>query len=213
DSERITFGIPANWRLTNGAEIQLSLTVSPSSERVGTDPNTVRGYGSIRVIFNDFLLGIIYLSEVGDVVVNFPIPTEALPSSRSDGLMEIDLEFNSGVCDLEENTIVVVHSYSMINLPFVTATSDTSLINFPRPIFSESFIPESAVVVIPDSPSALELQSALTASAGFGVLTSSDFNISLTTLNNLTTQQLNSSHLILIGKIQSFTSLVSQLNT
>src|SRR5690606_2972813 len=106
DSERITFGIPANWRLTNGAEIQLSLTVSPSSERVGTDPNTVRGYGSIRVIFNDFLLGIIYLSEVGDVVVNFPIPTEALPSSRSDGLMEIDLEFNSGVCDLEENTIV-----------------------------------------------------------------------------------------------------------
>lgn len=213
DAERITFGVPASWRLTGGAEIQLSLTVSSSSERVGTSAESFRGGGSIRVIFNDVLLGIIYLTEVGEVVANFPIPAEALQPSRTDGLMELDLELNSGVCELEENTIVVVHPYSMINLPYVTVTSDTNLINFPRPIYSESFIPETAVFVIPDSPTALELQSALTTSAGFGILTNSDFDISLTTIKNLTTEQLNSSHLILIGKIQSFASLVGQLNT
>lgn len=213
DSTRITFGIPSNWNLTGDAELEIFLGVSFSNLETGETTNlgSLSG-GSLTVIMNDFVLGAVQLSNVGEFSTTFKIPLDALQSRRDDGLMQLDLVLETGFdCDFSQSTLVIVHSSSRFTLPHEIIALDTNFINFPRPLYSRSFVPDSVIVVLPDQPTSGEVQAALTLGAGLTNLTGSGFNMSLLLASQLTPELQEANHLIFIGTPGSLSGLLSQV--
>ena len=213
DSDSVLFSLPANWRLSGGAQFDLLLTSSFNTASRVTD--TFFGpAGTLTVEFNETVIGVIPLDRVGAISQHFEIPAEAMQSKRSDGLMQLRFFLNSGwSCYLNENMLVYIHTGSRLTLPHETFAPDTNLTQFPAPIFQDfSIFKNTALVVIPDQPSAAELQSALTVAAAFGNLTSGSLILDMTTVGKLTAQQVSSEHLILIGRAAALLLSPAQVN-
>jgi len=210
DSDAVLFGIPSNWRPVGGAQFDMFMTVSFNTTGDTATENTFGPAGTLTVEFNDIVIGVLSLSEIGDSTQHFEIPVEAMTSTRTDGLMDLHFSLNSGwSCYLDENMLVYIRSGSRITLPHEETTPDTSLTRFPFPIYQEySIFKNSVLVVLPEKPTAAELQSALTVSAGLKNLSSGSLLMDLTTIGRLTPQQVSSENLILIGS--AATALSSQ---
>jgi hypothetical protein len=213
DSNALLFAVPAGWRLTPGVQLNLAMAVSFNVALNTNVPNNMGTAGTLTIQVNNVLLGVISLSQVGEVVQNFKIPLEAMKSARADGLMEIRFTLDSGwACTYNENMMVSIHTTSTITLPHDLVAPDTDLANFPSPIFQQnSAFPSSALIVVPDNPSAAELQSAMTVAAGMGNLTAAGLALDMTTASQLTPQQAAGTNLILVGKASSMSGLLQQL--
>ena len=214
DSDDIVFGMPASWVLKSGAELEIYMDVS-FNDRTATgslDPNSWTG-GAVTITLNNIVLGIFYLKDIGPTSIIVPIPLEALQSRRDDGLMELEFDLTTDLqCDLDQITNVIFHSYSKITIPHDNAVPNVDLKNFPRPLFSDSFIQDTALIVVPDAPTPIELQAALTTGAGLGNLAGADFLMELVPVSNLNASMLRENHIIFIGKPSSFSSYLDQIN-
>ena len=80
---------------------------------------------------------------------------------------------------------------------------DTNLVNFPRPILQNSFISDSALLVIADKPTAAEMKAALIVSAGLNSLSTSSVTLGLTTTSLLTEEEMKAGNIIFIGNAAS----------
>jgi hypothetical protein len=109
------------------------------------------------------------------------------------------------------NVSVYIHSKSYFTMPHESIQPDTSLVNFPRPIFQDSIDVDAALLVIPDEPTTAELQAALIVGAGLGNLTNNKLLLDLTTPGNLTPEQAASAHLVYVGNTASL-PILKELN-
>ncbi len=209
DSNAFTFAIPADWSLKSGATLTLSLGVSFNSA-IQTQLNTVvYGGGTLTISLNNITVGVLQLNQVGETQANITIPLEDFVSTDPSGRMQLNIALNADFsCLANENMSVIVHANSHFTLPHDSIEPDTSLVNFPRPIFQNSFNPDSALLVIPDQPTAAELQSALSVAAGLGNISNGGLALDMTTVGKLTAQQATSSNLIFVGKAASLPTLV-----
>lgn len=201
DASSIYFSLPANWKVTSGAQLNLSMTAT-FNQNAQTPSGTFQGSaGTITVTLNNALVGVVPIDTAGDVNIQLPIPPEALAVPRTDGLYQLRFFLQSGwTCQFDENMLVVLHAASSMTLPHETIKPDTSLINFPFPIYQgDAIFTLPVLVVIPDKASAAELQSAMTIAAGFGNLSSSKLAMDLTTVSQLTSEQMAGNNLILVG--------------
>ncbi len=206
DSQTITFGLPADWKL-DPAGAQLELFMTASFYTVGANNGQAYG-GNLVVTMNKVTLGVLPINAVGETTETLTIPPEALVSQRTDGRMELVLLFDSAVsCDLNQNMRVLVHSSSRLVLPHTLGAPELSLVNFPRPLYQDSIAPDSALVVIPDKPSASDLQAAMTVAAGLGNLTNEHLALDLTTVGQLTNEQKAAGNLIMVGNAASLSPL------
>ena len=206
-SANIRFSLPANWKLQDGAEMMLIISSFFTGD-TGTTPALSSPYigATLNVSFNGQLLTTIFLQSGNNVQYKIPVPVTALTPTRQDGLYEVNLLLNAAIdCDYNfHKTTVVVTSTSQLTLPYIETVTSTPLANLPRPFYqSGSIIPQSAMMVIPDSPSASELQAALTVAASFGRLTAGRLPISLITSSQFTEAIRNGSNLIFVGKASS----------
>lgn len=202
DASNIYFSLPANWRLTTGAQLNLSMAVT-FNQNVQTVPGTFHGSaGSITVTMNDVLIGVIPLESAGESTFELPIPPAAFAAIRADGLYQLRFFLQSGwSCDVNENMLVVLHTSSNMILPHESILPDTNLNNFPYPIYqADAIFTTPLLVVIPDHPTAAELQSAMTIAAGFENISSSKLIMDLNTVSHLTTDQIANNNLVFIGK-------------
>jgi len=214
DSRTFSFGLPADWRLDGGGELELLMTVS-FNQAVATDsdvPLVVSG-GILSVEFNDVVVGVFPMNQVGQVQERLLIPVEAMESLRPDGRMKVDLILDSGLsCYVNQQMIVILHAGSNFAFPHTPVTPDTALVNFPRPLYQDSIVQESVLFVVPDKPTSAELRSALTVAAGLGNLTSSNMLMDLATVSELTPARVAEQDLILVGKANTM-PLLSDLET
>jgi hypothetical protein len=202
DASSIYFSLPANWRVTSGAQLNLSMTVT-FNQNVQTPSGTFQGSaGGITVTLNNVLVGVAPITSSGEVTFQFPIPPEALAVPRTDGLYQLRFLLESGwTCQFDENMLVVLHTSSSMVLPHESILPDTSLTKFPSPIYQgDAIFMLPVLVVIPDKPTVAELQSAMTVAAGFGNLSSRKLVMDLNTVSHLTSEQMTNNNLILIGK-------------
>lgn len=211
DSYYFSFAVPAHWKLTAGASVNLRKLVAISTG-IGTGGTQDKRYGSfggtLTVQFNNKTLAILSINNVGEIPETVPIPTEALVSTRPDGRMNVGFILNSGeTCDFFDKLNVIVHNDSYFYLPHDIVAPTTSLVDFPRPIYQDTFVKDSAVLVIPDKPTAGELQAALTVSSGLGNLTVGRLAVDLTTAGKLTPAQKSANHIIFIGNAGSLPKL------
>ncbi len=207
DTYTFLFGMPADWQVTSGGSLNLFLTVSFNVGGQGQiDLNTISG-GVMQVRLNGTTLGILQLNRIGEVNELMPIPAEAMVSRRPDGRMDLNFVLDSGLtCVVNQQMNVVVHPNSQFVLPHQNKAPTTDLVSFPYPLYQDSIYRDSAVVVVPDDPSAMELQAAMTLAAGLSNLTSSNLTATLTTVSQLGPEQ-QAQNVILVGKAASLPQL------
>ena len=214
-SGRVIFGLPADWKLESGVEIQLDLTTFYGGVGLLPDPeeNTKVGHGlggSLEVSFNGQLVDSVLLNEVGARTVTAHIPAVAFESTRRDGLFEVSFFLDAALdCDFDQQTLVVVESTSRLVLPHSSITPNVDLITLPRPIYQATFQEETAAIVIPDQPTTGELQAALAVSAGFGQMTGGNLLFTYVTASQLTDEMRGANHLIFVGLPDKFQALNS----
>ncbi|NQU29504.1 MAG: cellulose biosynthesis cyclic di-GMP-binding regulatory protein BcsB [Anaerolineae bacterium] len=213
DAYTLVFGLPANWQLTSGAELNLIMATSFYSyaDNITITPETLGGFLTVRL--NRILLGVLTLNEAGNIESSLPIPREALESFRADGQMELEISLNSGLsCIVDQQMNVLIQPSSRFSLPHEETQPNTDLANFPRPIYQASIFPDEALMIVPDHPTSAELQSALTVSAGLGNLTNGNLALDMTVASALNAGQLSATHLIFVGRASSL-PILSELSS
>lgn len=214
DSTSFSFALPSDWQLTAGTTLNLSLSVSFSTAQSQSTPVVLGSSGgTLTVLLNNVTLDVLQLNQVGDINIDIPAPLASFISTRSDGRMQLSFVLSAGLsCYGDQQTTIFIHKNSHFTLPHNLIKPDTSLVNFPRPIYQNSFEPDSAMLVVPDQPSAAELQATLTTAAGLGNLTGGALALDMTTLSNLTPEQAKVTNLIFVGKASSLSPVLAQLS-
>ena len=213
ESTSLFFATPANWDLAAGTHLDLAVGVSFSTS-VQTSSQSqsnvvVIGGGTLTVSMNNVVLAVIQLNQLGEIRPSISIPLDAFTTIQNGGLNQLTFLLDSRTsCRIAgSHTVVLIHPTSFLTLPHTLVKPPTSLVNFPRPIFQDSFIPDSALLIVPDHPSAAELQAALTVGAGLANLSSSALTMDLTTLSKFSEQAnttlASDNHLIFVGKAGS----------
>jgi hypothetical protein len=204
DSTSFSFAIPADWVLKNTVQLDLLVGVSFNTELQTQGDVIIAGGGTLTVLLDNTVLVATPLDKIGESEIKINIPVSSFTTTRADRRMSLGFRLDSGLsCRISGlHTSVYIHPTSYFNFPHDIVQPSTSLINFPRPIFQNSFFPDSALLIIPDQPTAAELQAALTVAAGLGKLSSNRLLLDMITLSNLR-EDLTKKNLILIGKAGS----------
>jgi len=199
DSNSQTFGLPADWQLSGPAELTLEMTVSLNTFVVNAT-DAVSSGGILTIQFNRHIVASLPIAQAGDISFSVTIPQADLVSPRADGRMELSFTLDSGIsCDVNQKVTIFIHPNSRLALPHEDKLPDVSLLRFPYPLYQDTIFPESALVVIPDQPTAGDLQSALTVSAGLANMSNEALLLDMVTVGQLTPEQRNTNNLILIG--------------
>jgi hypothetical protein len=208
DSERILFSTPPTWQLTSGGTITLKFNMSYS----GASQGSVVG-GTLLVSFNNVILDTVILDQVGPVTLVLDIPAEALKPTGENGRHLINLFFDASVnCNQQKdvNSNLVVSADSEINFKYVNVSPSVDLIKFPEPLYQpDALVSSATTIVVPDQPTALTLQSALTVSAGLGSLTDGKLVTNLVSVGDLKDDIKVKNNLIFVGLPSSFPILQS----
>ncbi|MCA9918751.1 MAG: cellulose biosynthesis cyclic di-GMP-binding regulatory protein BcsB [Anaerolineales bacterium] len=201
DSLSNRLGLPASWDLIEGATLDLHLTTLGASDNLA-------GTATLDVLFNNVQLTTTALRDGQDQTLTLPIPLAALAARRTGDRHELKLVLNSSEsCDVDQTVNVMVRADSTMTLPYQTVPPATDLRLFPQPIFQKSFLPETAVLVVPDQPSSTNLQAAFTIAAGLGEISNSDLAVSLLTESQLTATVQETFPLIFVGLPETLPSL------
>lgn len=214
DAMRVRLGLPPEWELQEGAAIQLVIkvfSVQQDAAAPGVQAQSDAPGATLDVTFNQRLITTLVL-DASEHTYQISIPAKALKTANSDGSHELYLFLDAGHdCNVGyARTAVTIRPESAFILPHKVVPLPTDLTLLPRPIYQAgSYITQTATIVIPDNPSAAELQAALTLSAGFGRLTGGNLMLSLTPTGKLSQEAQAASHLIYVGKAGSL-PVVSQ---
>ena len=203
DTLVVDFSTPVDWQLSAGAAIQLTLVPSftPGTLSTGAASAGFSG-GTLSVSYNGTNSLQVPLTWTGEKTITIALPLDALRSTRQDGRQELELFLDAGTdCKDNGRTDVIVKAASFISLPHTYVAPSTRLTDLPKPFYiRSSFAPVPAVVVIPDKPSAAELQAAMITFAGFGHMTQGNLTLSLALAGQVSQATLQTSNLILVGK-------------
>ncbi len=214
DYEAMVFGLPADWKITNSIEITLFIDVSfDTLGPVIVDGQEISNPGGLLMMeFNREEIGTFPISKPGEMMLRVQVPMAFLTQIREDGRQELTFTFDSGLsCIVEQQMSIVIQNSSYIRIPHTTVLPDTDLTRFPYPLYQDSVYPDTASVIIPDDPSAEELQSAMTVIAGLSNRTGNNLAMDLVTYSEFSPQETGKNNLILVGKSASI-PLLPQLN-
>ncbi len=200
------FYLPADWQLTPGAEVQLDFITTFGL--AGLRPGEWKDRDSLEVSFNNTPLTEIWLNQEGKRTISLPIPASALVSTSSTGRHTLELTVKSEEpCNSNFQPAVTVLPSSHFVMFHRATTPTVDLRQLPRPIYQGSFLPDEAIIVVPDQPGEGELAAALSVAAGFGKMTADKLSLSLVPAGQLTEEQRAAQHLIFVGQPQSFPQL------
>ena len=207
-----TIAIPNSWALSPGAELHLDMTVNFTSFSSSTESEfgypMMAGGGTLTLYLNNTLLGVLNLNENGKIQSTLAIPPNAFVSNRFDGRMAFSAVLDAGFsCYVDEDFSLIIHPTSYFSLPHDIKAPTPDIINLSKILYQGTFVQESALIVLPDQPTAAELQAALTVAGGLGSISGNKLPIDVTTMNALTPEQQSSNHLILVGRPGAFTML------
>ncbi len=218
DSSYLAFSLPGDWQLSDGAQLQLVINTYFNGTGVplrlsGANPSAPAGggglyNGEVEVLFNNISLTRFSLDKEGERTITIPITPEALQKSTQPGRHSLQLLLTAlPDCDYDWHTAVVVRPASRLILPHQFVVASTDLRQLPRPIYQGSFVADTSVIVIPDKPTARELQAAFSVAAGFGRMSRGKLSMALKTAGQLTTDDQKNNHLIFVGNPTDFAML------
>lgn len=201
------FGLPSDWSVQSGAEIQLDVQLFNPLATAVNGQNDVP-VGTLQVRYNGQPLTPIFLSGSGEQTLTIPLPDNSLRSIRTDGRHELQLSLNSDLaCDAQSNISLLVLPTSRFIYPHTVQSVVADLRLLPRPFFQDSFEEESAVIIVPAEPTSADMTAALAVAGGFGQMTEGDLLLSVLTADALTAETQAASHLVFVGQPDAFSML------
>ena len=207
----LRFGLPVNWAFQEAAHLQLIITSSLVTDAASPVVDGQAIGASLNVNFNKKPIAAIPLAAGTNIVYEIPIPPDALLPTLTDGRHTLELILNADTdCDpnLLHQTSVAISSASEFTLPYTEQTPVIDLKQLPRPIFQrDSVYPVEAVLVVPDKPSAEEVQAALITAASLGRMSDAQLPFSLLNSSQITEEILTASNLIFLGKAENLSLL------
>ena len=195
------FYLPDEWQLQSGSVINLKYTVRmPDDEK--SKALSTGGYSYLYIHMNYTQLAYIPLKASGDYELKIPISLWVAPPLPN-GSNEIEFVFKNDIaCTYDNGISVYIKPESTVNIkPFLQPTAPR-LTTLPRPFFYENNVITNfnTTMVLPDNPSAGELQAAMAVAAGLGSMADETADLSLVTVKNLTDTIKKDNHLIFVGK-------------
>lgn len=204
------FGLPVNWAFPQGGSLQLIVTSNLISDTSQTVVDGKFMGATLNVTFDKKEIATIPLLQGPNVSYDVPIPPTAFVSPYDDGRHVITLFLDAGYdCnDSSRHTSVVVSSASHFTIPYTEQSPTLDLTSLPRPIFQrDSIFPVNTTIVVPDAPSAQEMQAALTTAASFGRMSGGNMSVSLVPMSQITPEMRTESQLIFVGKSSALSLL------
>lgn len=204
------FGLPANWAYKNDASLQLIITSSVVTESGQAVANGQFIGATLNVSLNDNDVATIPLVAGPSVTYDVPIPASALQSRLNDGRQQLTLFLDAGndCTDANRHTSAMISGASHFTIPFAEQTPTLDLTMLPRPIFQrDSIFPVNSTIVVPDEPTAQELQAALTVASSFGRMSGGEMSVSLVPMSQMTPEMRTDSQLVFIGKSSTLSLL------
>ncbi|MCA9925068.1 MAG: cellulose biosynthesis cyclic di-GMP-binding regulatory protein BcsB, partial [Anaerolineales bacterium] len=183
------------------AEVVLNITTVFHDNNLPTDQLTG---GLLQITFNGTLLDIIPIETNGTQTITLPLPLSAISSQGNNGrnVLSLDLKTNFG-CNSTQDIIVGIQSTSYFKLPHQFTEPQLDLEQFPYPLQQNSFLPDEAVLITPDTPTASELEAIMNTAAGLGRLTRRT-TINMMPYSALTDDLRAVNHLIFVGLPEDF---------
>ncbi len=211
DATSYLIGLPAYWQLIEGTQLELNIFHSLTALRQDVAlPGPENFLATLDVYFNNKLISTIPLNWTGEQKVIVPVPADALTPTAPDQphqllfVLTADYECLPGwYTESGLSTTVAIRGTSSIFAPHTLMTPSVDLRLLPFPISQRSFMPNQAVLVVPDGATPQELQAALAISAGMGQMTNGNLDLTLVPVSQLTPEMQNTRHLILVGKADS----------
>lgn len=204
------FGLPANWAFESGATLKLIITSTFVSGSGNGVPNGQFIGSTLGVRFNNNDIATIPLLAGPDVTYDIPIPPSALNTTLNDGRHELELFLDAGndCNDPNRHTSIVLSAASHFTIPYTEQTPTLDLTTLPRPVFQrDSIFPVSSTIIVPDAPTAQELQAALTVASSFGRMSNGEMTVNLVPMNQMTPEMRTDSQLIFVGKSSTLSLL------
>ena len=209
-THNIRFGLPANWAFEEGATLQLVMTANLITEASQTVAEGQFIGSTLNVSFDNESVAAVPILAGNNVTYDIPIQPATLESPFDDGRHELTLFLDAGsdCTDLTRQTSVVISSASRVTIPYGEQAPAIDLTSLPRPIFQrDSIFPVDVALVVPDSPTAGEMQAALTVASSFGRMSGGEMNVNLVPMNALTAEVRTDSQLIFVGKSSTLSLL------
>ena len=202
DAQPVKFNLPAHWRLAGDVVIRLNLTTFL--------PDSLSGFqgtaGVIKLMLNDEIAVELPVIDGGDSNVDLTIPFTETPTDAPVNIKFV-LESYLPADPDQEDIVVNIQPTSSFHFTYQSVLPVTDLIQFPRQLIQESLEPDSVLLIIPDQPTTIELQSALTVAAGLSRLSQNQLNLELLSVSQVTPEMQAGNHLILVGKPEPFLAL------
>jgi hypothetical protein len=212
DSTGLQFSFPEEWKFEQSGLLHLEYSLSI----YGVDyvEGTSQIGGVLNISINNASLASIPLNKIGDNVVDISLSPKDLISQQTDGRLDISFDLISQEsCTRNIDVDVIIRETSYLQLPYTSITPLVDLTLLPRPFFQpDSLFERKVILVVPDKASDAELQAAMDVSEGLGNLTNGTLVVDLVMYSNLTSEMINSEHLILIGKPGSI-PMMAELDT
>jgi cellulose synthase operon protein B len=214
DAAFFSFATPAHWTLSAPANLALDfdvvipgdasngLAISASQPITSTGAAGTRNCvaGTLNVSMNDQFLGSFPLLRAGAQSLSVPIPANAL-TPRADGRHSVFMAFDApDRCGVDQYPQVLFRGSSQIVINKTDGEVRGALANLPRPLFQQALEPDRAVIVVPDQPSANEIEAAMNVAAGFGQMTGGAMTVTLSAISAMSDEMWRDNHLILIGR-------------
>ena len=208
DTGSIRFDLPAAWVLMDGANLELEISsFSVGDGNLASDLSDNYLGALLDVYFNDKLQQSIPLTRGEKVIYKIPIAADDLASPYEGGWYKISFFLDAAIdCDFDfHKTTVSIGLKSRALFPYAKISPRLDLHRLPWPIYQErAKVPESAILVVPSSPSENELQGSLIVMGAFGRMTAGKLPITMIAIDQLTGDMLNKSNLIFVGKPSAF---------
>lgn len=208
DTTSMGFRMPAHWSAPTGGQLDLNFNILLFGSGTTTEPVNTLFKAIVQVSLNKVSLGTAIVSNEGDQSVSFPIPLDAWATVNPDGVNDITIQLTTND-QCGGASIMTINSSSVLTIEHGIKLPDTDLRQLPWPFYQNTFYPDTALLVLPDQPSASDLKTALTVSAGFGRLTAGNIQLTTLTASELTNTALQTSNLIFVGKPGDFSQLKS----
>lgn len=208
DSGSLRFNVPPTKKLTSGVVLELEIT----SHFVGVGESFQLGGSSLigaslEVYFNDKLQESIPLVDGNRVVYSIPISDDALVPTTITGEHRISFFLDAAIdCDLDfHKTTVVIDTNSKALLQYDQIPLSLDLRRLPWPIYQDRRkVLDPVTLVIPDAPSAEELQSALVVMGSVARMTAGRLPVTMISIGQLTDEIKAQSHILMVGKASAF---------
>jgi hypothetical protein len=200
DEARVSFGLPASWRLAAGATLRLHFAATVLGWQAAPDRPAALGRFALRVTLNGQRLGVIPIAESSEQTITLAIPNGFLVTTASGdrNTLAFTLEARLG-CDELSPVEILIYGDSTLLLDHTTSPLQPDLARYPYPLVQGSLLTDTVTLVVPQQPTTTELAAAFAAAASLRQLANNG-DLQLVREGDLSPERRSSSHLVLIGQ-------------